>query len=123
MADAGRRVAVGTGAGRGVGRGIAAELSREGFDVFATGRTVAGADLPRAVRRVSCDHTDDDDGASTFEPVRAPLPLGVAEARREHDLRCSDQMVPEHLDVDDVEAHVEVTEVPVGRLGGIWVCA
>ena len=53
------RVAVVTGASRGIGRGVAAELSAQGWAVFATGRSVAGADLPAVVHRVTCDHTDD----------------------------------------------------------------
>jgi len=63
-------VALVTGASRGVGRGAAAELSRLGGHVYATGRTVEGADLPAGVRRLACDHTDDDAVAAVFERVR-----------------------------------------------------
>lgn len=48
-----------TGASRGVGRGIAIGLANSGFDVYATGRTIANTDLPAAIRRIPCDHTDD----------------------------------------------------------------
>jgi len=68
--DVSHRFAVVTGASRGVGRGIAAELSRNGFDVFATGRTVLDADLPDPVRRIPCDHTDDAQVDAAFERVR-----------------------------------------------------
>jgi dehydrogenase/reductase SDR family protein 1 len=54
------QVALVTGASRGVGRGVATALAQAGAVVYATGRTVAAADLPAAVRRVPCDHTDDD---------------------------------------------------------------
>src|SRR2546423_538612 len=53
------RVAVVTGASRGVGRGIALGLHEAGCVVYASGRTVADADLPAEVVRVPCDHTDD----------------------------------------------------------------
>lgn len=66
-----RRVAVVTGASRGVGRGIATELARSGFTVFATGRTVLGADLPAEVRRLPCDHTDDSQVREVFDTVRS----------------------------------------------------
>src|SRR5579872_6409654 len=48
-----------TGASRGVGRGVAIELAAAGYQVFATGRSIAGADLPSSVTRISCDHADD----------------------------------------------------------------
>lgn len=70
MTDAERRVAVVTGASRGVGRGVALELSRAGLHVFATGRTVLEADLPPQVRRVRCDHTDDEQVREAFDRVR-----------------------------------------------------
>lgn len=65
------RVAVVTGATRGVGRGVAVELAQRGFRVFATGRSVANADLPAAVHRLTCDHTHDDDVAEAFAKVLA----------------------------------------------------
>lgn len=55
-----------TGASRGVGRGIAIALAGEGYDVFATGRTVAEANLPSSIRRIPCDHTDDALTATAF---------------------------------------------------------
>jgi len=60
-----------TGASRGVGRGIAIGLANSGFDVYATGRTIANADLPASIRRVACDHTDDAQTAAAF----AQLPV------------------------------------------------
>ena len=38
-------VAMVTGASRGVGRGVAIALADAGFEVFATGRSIASADL------------------------------------------------------------------------------
>lgn len=58
-----------TGASRGVGRGIAAALSDAGLDVFATGRTVERADLPKNVVRLKCDHLDDGQTAAVFGRV------------------------------------------------------
>jgi dehydrogenase/reductase SDR family member 1 len=46
-----------TGASRGVGKGVATALGDGGFTVFATGRSIASADLPRSIRRIPCDHT------------------------------------------------------------------
>ncbi|MEX1256909.1 MAG: SDR family NAD(P)-dependent oxidoreductase [Gemmatimonadota bacterium] len=60
------RVAIVTGASRGIGRGVARELASQGWNVYATGRSVANADLPRGVRRITCDHTDDQAVADTF---------------------------------------------------------
>ena len=61
-----------TGASRGIGRGIAIALSEEGYDVHATGRSIAQADLPAAIHRIPCDHTDDNQTAAAF----AQLPPG-----------------------------------------------
>ena len=63
------RVAVVTGASRGIGRGIASELENAGFHVFATGRSIAGADLPTGVHRIPCDHTDDARVAEVFSII------------------------------------------------------
>jgi NAD(P)-dependent dehydrogenase (short-subunit alcohol dehydrogenase family) len=52
------RVALVTGASRGVGRGVALGLHEVGCTVYASGRTVADADLPPEVIRAPCDHTD-----------------------------------------------------------------
>jgi dehydrogenase/reductase SDR family member 1 len=64
-------VVVVTGASRGVGRGAAAELAHGGAHVYATGRTVATADLPDDVVRIPCDHCDDDAVAAAFARVRS----------------------------------------------------
>ncbi len=60
-----------TGASRGVGCGIAIGLAHSGFDVYATGRTIAHADLPAAIHRIPCDHTDDAQTAATFAQLPA----------------------------------------------------
>lgn len=67
--DGGRRVALVAGASRGVGRGVAAELSRRGWHVFGTGRSIEGAELPDAVDRVRCDHTVGSEVAALFRTV------------------------------------------------------
>jgi dehydrogenase/reductase SDR family protein 1 len=53
------RTALVTGASRGVGRGVALALAQAGYRVFATGRTIATADLPASIERLACDHLDD----------------------------------------------------------------
>jgi len=58
-----------TGGSRGVGRGAAIGLAEAGFRVFATGRTVATADLPESVGRLACDHLHDDETAAVFARV------------------------------------------------------
>lgn len=55
-----------TGASRGVGRGIAIALAAEGYEVFATGRSIAQADLPSSITRIPCDHLDDSQTAAAF---------------------------------------------------------
>lgn len=55
-----------TGASRGVGRGVAIELAGQGFTVFATGRSIAIADLPPSIIRIKCDHTLDSDTERVF---------------------------------------------------------
>jgi NAD(P)-dependent dehydrogenase (short-subunit alcohol dehydrogenase family) len=64
-------VALVTGASRGVGRGVAVGLTEAGYDVYATGRSIAQADLPAGVRRIVCDHTDDEQTARVFAAIRA----------------------------------------------------
>jgi NAD(P)-dependent dehydrogenase (short-subunit alcohol dehydrogenase family) len=58
-----------TGASRGVGRGIALGLLEAGSIVYATGRTIAQADLPSEVIRVPCDHTNDADVERVFARI------------------------------------------------------
>jgi dehydrogenase/reductase SDR family protein 1 len=58
-----------TGASRGVGRGIAAALHDHGYTVYATGRTIASANLPDGVIRLICDHLHDDETAAVFERI------------------------------------------------------
>ena len=65
------RVALVTGASRGVGRGVAIALADAGYQVFATGRTVAEADLPATVVRLPCDHLDDAETAVAFAAATA----------------------------------------------------
>jgi NAD(P)-dependent dehydrogenase (short-subunit alcohol dehydrogenase family) len=60
-----------TGASRGIGRGVASALSNAGWRVFATGRSIAAADLPDDVVRIRCDHRNDDETASAFAQVAA----------------------------------------------------
>jgi dehydrogenase/reductase SDR family member 1 len=48
-----------SGASRGVGKGVATALLDAGYTVFATGRTIESADLPAAIIRIRCDHTND----------------------------------------------------------------
>jgi dehydrogenase/reductase SDR family protein 1 len=65
------RVAVVTGTRREIGRGVAVELTNQGYDVFATGRSIGDADLPDLVRRLPCDHMDDAAVAGVFSQVGA----------------------------------------------------
>jgi dehydrogenase/reductase SDR family protein 1 len=60
-----------TGASRGVGRGVAMALAGDGFDVFATGRSILSADLPPAIHRIRCDHLKDAETRAAFDEVRA----------------------------------------------------
>lgn len=63
------KIAVVTGASRGLGRGIATALADAGYKVFATGRTIESAALPKGVRRIVCDHRQADATRSVFETV------------------------------------------------------
>jgi NAD(P)-dependent dehydrogenase (short-subunit alcohol dehydrogenase family) len=65
------QVAVVTGASRGVGRGIALALRHSGAIVYATGRTIARADLEPSIHRVQCDHADDAAVVQAFERIRS----------------------------------------------------
>ncbi len=69
MSEQEARVALVTGASRGVGKGVASALAEAGYVVYGTGRTIAEAELPEAVRALPCDHTDDAQVASVFEQV------------------------------------------------------
>lgn len=63
-----------TGASRGVGRGIAIALAGQGFTVYGTGRSIAQADLPDDIRRIPCDHLDDEQTAAVFRRIEAEQP-------------------------------------------------
>lgn len=69
-----------TGASRGVGRGVAIALADAGFEVYATGRSIASADLPAAIHRLPCDHTDDAQTAAAFQELPAALDILVNSA-------------------------------------------
>ena len=58
-----------TGASRGVGRGVATALYRDGFTVFATGRSIGRADLPEPVIRIACDHLRDEETEAVFRRI------------------------------------------------------
>jgi dehydrogenase/reductase SDR family protein 1 len=64
-------VALVTGASRGVGRGIALGLLAAGFRVYGSGRSIDKADLPPEIRRLRCDHLEDDQTAGVFEKIRS----------------------------------------------------
>jgi dehydrogenase/reductase SDR family member 1 len=64
-------IALVTGASRGVGRGIATALHDHGYTVYATGRSIAAANLPDGVVRLPCDHLRDEDTAAVFERIAA----------------------------------------------------
>src|SRR5215212_1070421 len=66
-----KKVALITGASRGIGRGVAQALADAGMTVYATGRSVASANLSEAVVRLACDHTDDEQVARVFERITA----------------------------------------------------
>src|SRR5262245_9783080 len=66
MAGLGGQTALVTGASRGVGRGVAIGLARAGARAFATGRSIAQADLGAEVTPIVCDHTDDRAVAAAF---------------------------------------------------------
>lgn len=69
-----------TGASRGVGRGVAIALAEAGFQVFATGRSIASADLPPALHRITCDHLDDAQTKAAFERLSDGLDVLVNSA-------------------------------------------
>jgi dehydrogenase/reductase SDR family member 1 len=63
-----------TGASRGIGRGVAQALADAGATVYASGRTIADAQLPASVTRIPCDHADDRQVAALFERLFAEAP-------------------------------------------------
>jgi NAD(P)-dependent dehydrogenase (short-subunit alcohol dehydrogenase family) len=63
-------VALVTGASRGVGRGIALALLAAGFRVYGTGCSIDQADPPREIRRLRCDHLNDEETARVFDVIR-----------------------------------------------------
>jgi dehydrogenase/reductase SDR family member 1 len=63
-----------TGASRGVGRGVAIGLANSGFEVWATGRSIATSDLPTSIHRIPCDHYND---AETIAAVEQAPPIDV----------------------------------------------
>jgi dehydrogenase/reductase SDR family member 1 len=63
-----------TGASRGVGKGVATALNDAGYTVFATGRSIETADLPSAVVRIRCDHTNDTDTDAAFDRIKQTTP-------------------------------------------------
>jgi dehydrogenase/reductase SDR family member 1 len=69
-----------TGASRGVGRGVAIALADAGFQVFATGRSIAAANLPPTVNRITCDHLDDSQTTAAFEQLPAGIDVLVNSA-------------------------------------------
>ena len=64
-------IALVTGASRGVGRGVVLGLKEAGYCVYATGRSIALADLPDEVRRLPCDHLRDEETARAFQTIEA----------------------------------------------------
>jgi NAD(P)-dependent dehydrogenase (short-subunit alcohol dehydrogenase family) len=63
-----------------VGRGAAIGLAESGFSVFATGRTIANADLPSSIKRLPCDHLRDDQTAAAFAQAGEGLDVLVNSA-------------------------------------------
>ena len=64
-------VALVTGGSRGVGRGVVVGLVKAGFCVYATGRSIAAAELPDEVRRLPCDHLHDEETDKVFRTIEA----------------------------------------------------
>jgi dehydrogenase/reductase SDR family member 1 len=64
-------IALVTGGSRGVGRGVVVGLVEAGFCVYATGRSIAAAELPDNVRRLPCDHLRDEETDKVFQIIEA----------------------------------------------------
>lgn len=64
-------IALVTGGSRGVGRGVVIGLVKAGFCVYATGRSIAAAELPDEVRRLPCDHLRDEETDKVFQSIEA----------------------------------------------------
>lgn len=64
-------IALVTGGSRGVGRGVVVGLVKAGFCVYATGRSIAAAELPDEVRRLPCDHLRDKETDKVFQTIEA----------------------------------------------------
>jgi dehydrogenase/reductase SDR family member 1 len=64
-------IALVTGGSRGVGRGVVIGLVKAGFCVYATGRSIALAELPDEVRRVPCNHLHDEGTDKVFQTIEA----------------------------------------------------
>ena len=69
MGSRDQRVALVTGASRGVGKGVATALAGAGYVVYGTGRTIAEADLPQAIRALPCDHADNNRVSAVFDHI------------------------------------------------------
>ena len=69
MGGLNEQVALVTGASRGVGRGVALGLAHAGARVFATGRSIANANLDAGIDAIACDHTDDRAVAEVFRRI------------------------------------------------------
>lgn len=54
-----------------MGRGVAIALAGAGFQVFATGRSIAAAKLPADIHRIICDHLDDTQTTAAFGQIAA----------------------------------------------------
>ena len=52
-----------------MGRGVATALADAGFEVYATGRTIAEAGLPPSITSLACDHHDDAQTARVFAQI------------------------------------------------------
>ena len=69
MYDLKGRIVLVTGASRGVGRGVALGLAHAGATVYATGRTIADAELDSSITKLTCDHNDDQAVATVFQQI------------------------------------------------------